>query len=47
MNAANGRFWNADSYEGRDTDPKSPRNYLYSNGDPVNLSKLQEAANEK
>ena len=36
MNAANGRFWNADSYEGKHSDPQSLHKYLYANGDPVN-----------
>ena len=36
MNAANGRFWNADSYEGSSADPASLHKYLYANADPMN-----------
>ena len=36
MNAANGRFWNADSYEGVSNDPVSLHKYLYGQHDPVN-----------
>lgn len=31
-----GRFWNADSYEGIQMDPASLHKYLYANADPVN-----------
>ena len=36
LNAANGRFWNADIYEGAKRDPESLHKYLYANGDPTN-----------
>ena len=36
MNTANGRFWNADSYEGAQSDPRSLHKYLYCGGDPIN-----------
>ncbi len=33
-----GRFWNADSYEGNGADPQSLHKYLYANSDPANSS---------
>lgn len=36
MNAASGRFWTIDSFEGRDSVPLSLHKYLYTLGDPVN-----------
>ena len=36
LNAANGRFWNADSYEGENADPQSLHKYFYANADSVN-----------
>jgi RHS repeat-associated protein len=38
MNAANGRFWNADSYEGVKAIPSTQHKYFYANTDPVNGS---------
>ncbi len=38
LNAANGRFWNADTYEGQSTDPQSLHRYNYAYGNPANLS---------
>lgn len=38
LNAANGRFWNADTYEGQSTDPQSLHRYNYAHGNPANLS---------
>ena len=37
MNAANGRFWNADSYEGSQSAPSSLHKYLYANADPISF----------
>ena len=36
MNTANGRFWNADSYEGKNRDPHSLHKYLYVHSNPTN-----------
>jgi len=33
-----GRFWTADSYEGRQEDPLSLHSYLYCQGNPVNMT---------
>lgn len=33
-----GRFWNMDSYEGRQSEPQSLHKYLYCHGNPVNGS---------
>ncbi len=38
LNAANGRFWNADTYEGQSTDPQSLHRYNYAYGNPANLN---------
>ena len=35
LNASNGRFWNADKYEGQNSEPQSLHKYLYANADPV------------
>ena len=35
MNAANGRFWNADSYEGAEDDPISLHKYIFANDNPI------------
>ena len=37
LNAANGRFWSADEYEGDNDDPASLHKYMYANGDGVNM----------
>ena len=36
MNPLTGRFWSADSYEGRNRDPHSLHKYLYCDADPLN-----------
>jgi len=36
VNPLTGRFWTADSYEGRKSDPISLHKYLYCGGDPLN-----------
>ncbi len=38
MNAANGRFWNGDSYEGQSADPQSLHRYIYTSNNPANLT---------
>jgi len=38
MNPLTGRMWTADSYEGRQKDPRSLHKYMYANGDGVNYS---------
>jgi RHS repeat-associated protein len=38
MNAASGRFWNADTYEGTASDPLSLHKYNYAYNNPANLS---------
>ena len=35
MNPLTGKFWSADSFEGRNKDPQSLHKYLYTNGNPV------------
>ena len=36
LNAANGRFWNADSYQGKRIEPTSLHKYVYGSEDPIN-----------
>jgi len=38
LNVSTGRFWNMDSYEGVSQDPRSLHKYLYSSGEPVDMS---------
>ena len=38
MNPDSGRFWNQDTYEGRNSDPTSLHKYLYAHGNPVSFS---------
>jgi RHS repeat-associated protein len=38
LNAAHGRFWSADTYEGQATDPASLHRYSYAHNNPANLS---------
>jgi RHS repeat-associated protein len=38
LNAAHGRFWTADTYEGQATDPASLHRYSYAHNNPTNLS---------
>jgi RHS repeat-associated protein len=38
LNADAGRFWSADTYEGRSSDPMSLHKYLYTSANPVSFS---------